>query len=146
MQKNIFLVSACLALLIGLPLYARHFSTSFAPGKCMDVVNDGQNRNLRMTGCANYTGQNWNYTETGSPGFYKMGTDFTGPGRCLQPAGDLVNLEMVNCQNISGQSWKIFRYGNGYHIENMWQSGKCIDVDLKLRACANISGQEWQIQ
>ena len=76
--------------------------------RCLDIVNDGDNNQLTMADCGNYSGQLWSIKKAG--GYYRLQTQFTGNKKCLDIVndGDNNQLTMANCGNYSGQFWKIF--------------------------------------
>jgi hypothetical protein len=78
-------------------------------GKCLDIVNDGNNNTLTMAACGNFSGQMWTIKPTGTPGYSLLRTKFTGAGKCLDIVNDGNNnmLTMAACGNFSGQMWTI---------------------------------------
>ncbi len=77
--------------------------------KCLDIINDGDNNQLTMADCGNYSGQFWSIRPSGNGGFYRLQTQFTGNKKCLDIIndGDNNQLTMADCGNYSGQFWKI---------------------------------------
>ena len=77
------------------------------PNKCLDIVNDGNNNQLTMADCGNYSGQFWSMTPVQPSGAYQLRTQFTGSNKCLDIVNDGNNnqLTMADCGNYSGQLW-----------------------------------------
>jgi putative lipase involved disintegration of autophagic bodies len=71
------------------------------PSQCLDIVNDGQNNNLRMAPCGNYSGQHW-MIEIGRGGYARLRTEFTGGESCLDVVNDGRNdrLQMATCRQL----------------------------------------------
>ena len=78
-------------------------------GRCVDIVNDGQNDRVHMAPCGNYSGQQWLVERLKGGAYVKLRTRFTGPDRCLDIVNDGRNdrLRMAPCGNYWGQQWSI---------------------------------------
>lgn len=126
-------------------------------GKCLDVVNDGHNRQLIMAACANVSGQRWRIDEASKPGFTQLRNGFTGRDMCLDIVNDGQNnkLIMARCANVSGQFWRIESPDKStkMRLRTLFTgNGKCLDIvndgannRLTMASCGNYSGQLWHL-
>jgi allophanate hydrolase subunit 2 len=108
---SIFLSPIALSQPANFPKEFYRLQTQFTgKNKCLDIVNDGNNNQLTMADCGNYSGQFWSIKPTGDRGSYRLQTQFTGKNKCLDIVndGDNNQLTMADCGNYSGQFWKIF--------------------------------------
>lgn len=141
------------ATLTGTAQAGNRLMAGFTPGKCLDIVNDGQNNKLIMAVCGKYSGQDWTATRVGSTSTFKIRNNFSGPNKCLDVINDGRNdkLIMATCGNFSGQSWSIPTGGKAGAFRNEFTgAGKCLDIvndgqnnKLVLANCGNFSGQKW---
>jgi hypothetical protein len=115
-MSNKAVITAALGLLLGWPLAQAHadgpnrLRTAFTgPGKCLDIINDGQNT---MADCGNFTGQMWTLRPTPNRGVFRLLTEFTGPDRCLGIINDGQNNKpsMKECGDYTGQMWQMSTY------------------------------------
>jgi hypothetical protein len=129
-------------------------TTEFTQGKCLDVINDGQNNKLTMATCGKFSGQDWSVTPVGPGGGFKIRNQFSGPNKCLDVVNDGHNdkVIMADCGNFSGQNWSIPKAGGtGGQFKNQFTgSNRCLDIvndgknnRLKLADCGNFTGQRW---
>jgi hypothetical protein len=121
-------------------------------GQCLDIVNDGHNDKLTVTGCGNFSGQAWTLLPTDQPGHYRLQTAFTGAARCLDVINDGVNdrVRMSSCANVSGQFWELTRlrrHGRAFQLTNLFTGpSRCLAASaegLHLRACDRSPDQQW---
>src|SRR6185369_3123135 len=93
-----------------------------------------------------------------APPAYRLRTEFTGPGKCLDIVNDGKNdqLTMAPCGNFSGQHWTIepskSRAGHSRLRTEFTGSGKCLDIvndgtndQLTMAKCEDVSGQLWTL-
>jgi hypothetical protein len=122
-------------------------------GACLDVINNGQNDQLTMAACGNYSGQMWHAAKAGQ-GQARLSNRFTGPEMCLDVVNDGRNnrLRMAPCGDYSGQFWWTENAGQGYvRLKNAFTgSGKCLGIvndarnnQLAMARCANYPRQRW---
>lgn len=122
-------------------------------GKCLDVLNDGTNNQLRMKSCGNYSGQRW-WGERTPEGLARLKNTFTGGGECLDVVNDGLNdkVALAPCGNYSGQLWWAEETTDGaVRLKNTFTgTGKCLDIvndgvndRLRLAPCGDYSGQMW---
>jgi hypothetical protein len=157
MIRKVLLAVTTYAMLVGLPLSGSALAGSrlmadFTPGKCLDIVNDGQNNKLKMATCGRFLGQDWTATPSDGRGF-KLRNRFSGPNKCLDVVNDGQNnrLIMADCGNYSGQYWSIPTAGKVGPVRNGFTgAGKCLDIindgrndRLTMADCGNYSGQKW---
>jgi hypothetical protein len=126
-------------------------------GKCLDIINDGDNDKLTMANCGNYSGQSWNIEPAQERGYSRLRTTFTGADKCLDIVNDGENnkLTMADCGNYTGQFWKIEPSDErGYsRLRTMFTGAdKCLDIindgknnKLTMSDCGNYTGQFWSI-
>jgi len=147
------IVAACSFLMVGTASAGNRLMAGFTPGKCLDIINDGQNNKLVMAKCGKYSGQDWTATRIGSTDGFKLRNNFSGANKCLDVVNDGRNdkLIMAACGNYSGQSWSIPKAGKVGAFQNDFTgAGKCLDIindgqnnKLILAKCGNFSGQHW---
>lgn len=124
-------------------------------GKCLDVVNNGQDRQLTMAPCGDHSGQMW-WGEAAGQGQARLKNRFTGTEKCLDVVNDGNDdrLTMRDCGSYSGQMWWAEEASQGYvRLKNTFTgSDKCLDIlndgrnnRLRLAGCGNYSGQRWTI-
>jgi hypothetical protein len=116
-----------------------------------------------MDKCQNVSGQLWKVVaEPGTPGAYRLKTQFRGDGECLEgnQAGSPVHdgaAFMDKCQNVSGQLWNLVPDGPGqYRLKTVFRgAGECLEGNQAaspvhsgaafMDKCQNVSGQIWKL-
>jgi hypothetical protein len=123
---------------------------------CLDIVNAGNQDQLRMARCGPYTGQMWEIGPDAENGFVRLRTRFTGVDMCLDVVNDGNNsrVHMASCANVSGQLWRMDQTDRGFGVR-LWNQftgeSKCLDIvndgsgHVQLAPCGDYSGQYWSL-
>lgn len=123
---------------------------------CLDIVNAGNQDQLNMASCGDYTGQMWEITPDADYGFVRLRTRFTGEVMCLDVVNDGSNsqVHMAQCTNATGQQWRVAQADRGSAVR-LWNQytgeDKCLDIvndgsrRVQLSSCGDYSGQYWTL-
>lgn len=130
-------------------------SSFTGPDNCLDIINSGNQDQLHMAGCGNFTGQMWEITPDSDSGFVRLQTRFTGTAMCLDVVndGDNNQVHMAQCANVTGQQWRLEQANQS--SSRLWNQftgeAKCLDIvndgsgRIQLAACGDYSGQYWSL-